>query len=220
MKKLALLGILATYFFQAFSQFQGSLTYEQIATNKIVSTYYQAGTKGRMDARIYPLKNKIPDTVNAKDQNPLIYDFAANRVITLHPDMKIAVTTQFTTLMYEKLMKKTPADYTIKLVGSEKVGNYSCQHFHFVDKKSMKDLNIWITQDLGNANLIICPFFLYYEPGTIAAQVIQAAGGSGVVVKATLGPLTINLVGYTKRTPPNSLFQTPSGYQSVDHSSM
>jgi hypothetical protein len=219
MKKLSLLAVLSIFFFPAFTQFQGSLTYEQNATNKIVTTYYQNSTMGRIDAKIYPLlKNKVPDTANAKDQDPLIFDFNANREITLHSNMKMAITTLPNTFFFEKQMQMTSSDVTVKLVGSEKVGNYSCQHFHVMVKKSMKDLNIWITQDLGNANIIICPMFLYYTPGCIGTQMIQSAGGTGVVVKATSGPLTINLVSYTKRTPPTSLFQTPSGYQSVDHS--
>ena len=220
MKKLSLLAFLTTFFFQAFSQFQGSLTYEQVATNKVVTTYYQNGNMSRIDAKIYPIVNKVPDTANAKDQFPLIYDLTANREITLHTDAKIAITTLPNTQRTEQLMKFTSKDIIVTLVGAEKVGNYSCQHFRVNIKKSMRDMNIWITQDLGNANMIILPMFLYYEPGCIGMQVIVQAGGNGVVVKATSGPLTINLVGVTKRTPPNNLFQTPSGYQSVDHSSM
>ena len=220
MKKLSLLGFLTTFFLQAFSQFQGSLTYEQVATNKVVTTYYQNGNMSRIDAKIYPIINKVPDTANAKAQFPLIYDFTANREITLHTDAKVAITTLPNTQRTEKLMNTTSNDISVKLVGAEKVGNYSCQHFHVVVKKSMRDMNIWITQDLGNANMIILPMFLYYGPGCVATQMIQQAGGNGVVVKATSGPLTINLVGVTKRTPPNNLFQTPSDYQSVDHSNM
>jgi len=220
MKKLSLLAFLTTLFFQAFSQFHGSLTYEQVASNIVVTTYYDNGNMSRIDAKIYPIKNKVPDTANAKDQFPLIFDIAANREITLHTDAKIAITTVPNTQRTEQLMKMTANDISVTFVGAEKVGNYSCQHFHVVVKKSMRDMNIWITQDLGNANMIILPMFLYYGPGCTATQVIQQAGGNGVVVKATSGPLTINLVGVTKRTPPNSLFQTPSDYQSVDHSSM
>jgi hypothetical protein len=220
MKKLSLLGLLTTFFLQAFSQFQGSLTYEQVATNKVVTTYYQNGNMSRIDAKIYPIKNKVPDTANAKDQFPLIYDFTANREITLHTDAKIAITTLPNTQMMEKLMNMTSNDISVKLVGAETVGNYSCQHFHVNIKKSMRDMNVWITQDLGNANIIILPMFLYFESGSMAMQILAQAGGNGVVVKATSGPLTINLVGVIKRTPPNKLFQTPSDYQSVDHSNM
>jgi len=220
MKKLSLLGLLTTFFLQAFSQFNGTLTYEQVATNIVATTYYQNGNMSRIDARIYPIKNKVPDTANAKNQFPLIYDFTASREITLHTDAKIAITTLPNTIMMEKLMGITSNDVIVKFVGAEKVGNYSCQHFHVNINKSKRDMNVWITQDLGNANILILPMFLYFESGSIAMQVLAQAGGNGVVVKATSGPLTINLVNVTKRTPPNSLFQTPSDYTSVDHSSM
>src|SRR5689334_17832171 len=118
MKKLFLLGFLTTFFLQAFSQFHGSLTYEQVATNKIVTTYYQSGSMSRIDARIYPIVNKVPDTAHAKDQFPLIFDFTADREITLHTDAKLAITTLPNTQMMEKLMGITSNDIIVKLVGT------------------------------------------------------------------------------------------------------
>jgi len=47
-----------------------------------------------------------------------------------------------------------------------------------------------------------------------------AAGGNGVVVKATSGPLTLNLTKYSKRTPPNALFKAPSDYSSQDNTAL
>jgi hypothetical protein len=217
MKKLTLSIFLAIILYQGFSQFQGTLTYETIYVNKTVTTYNQNSTMGRIDAKIYPMKGTVPDTANAKSQDPLIYDFNAGTQWTLHPNMSMAIKTFYTTLSTEKLMKMTPADFTVTLIGTEKVGNYNCQHFRLVIKKSYKDINLWITKDLGNANILICPAFLYYTPGCLGTSLIQAAGGNGVVVKGTSGPQTLNLVNYSKRTPPNSLFQVPSGYSSVDN---
>jgi hypothetical protein len=216
MKKLALFIALATMFKSGFTQFQGSLTYETIATNKIVTVYSQNSTMARIDARIYPLKAGVPDSVNAKDQDPLIYDLKAGTQLTLHPKMSTAIKTFYSVFSSEKMMKMTPSDFTITLIGTEKVGNYNCKHFRLVIKKVYKDINLWITQDLGIANILVCPAFMYYTPGTIGKKVIEDAGGQGIVVKGTSGPQTINLVSYTKRTPPNSLFQVPSGYNTLD----
>ena len=111
-------------------------------------------------------------------------------------------------------MKLSADDIIVENTGSEKIGNFSCDHFTLTIKGSKKDL--WITKDLGSASLYVGSEFLYYAGGAPVAEKLISAGASGVVVKSQYGQLITLLTGYEKKSIPTSMFEPPAGYTIVN----
>src|SRR5215831_13373046 len=218
MKKISLLIALCALVRPCFSQFEGSLTYKSVHGNQINATYVQSGSKARIDATVYPLVAGVPDTSKPNVQNTVLFDFNKNVETHLAYATKIAATMPLMALTMENALHLTDKDVTVQLVGPEKVGNFSCQHFIIIVRKEKKE--VWITQDLGAANMFIFPNFVYYPPGCIESNKLIAAGGIGIVVKAISGPAVTTLESFRKAPVRVSIFDIPSGYAKVDQSSV
>jgi hypothetical protein len=111
-------------------------------------------------------------------------------------------------------MKLSPDDIIVENTGSEKIGNYSCDHFILTIKGDKRDL--WITKDLGTASLYVGSEFLYYPGGGLVAEKLAASGAGGIVVKSQYGQLITLLTGYEKMSVSSSMFETPGGYAIVN----
>jgi len=200
----------------SFAQFEGVLTYDCTHTNKVVMTIYESPSKARVETQIYPLKNGVPDMANVNNQNVVIFDFAKKTEMHLLSYRNTATITQYTAVIGEQAMKLSDADIEVQTVGPEKIGQFNCTHFILKIKKAKKDL--WITNDLGNSNLLVASEFLYYPAGCMIADKLIKAGANGVVVKAQGDLLITNLVKYEKKSVASSSFQPPSNYSTVDNS--
>jgi hypothetical protein len=65
----------------------------------------------------------------------------------------------YVTVMEENLMHFTPHDLTVENAGTERIGNFQCNHF-IITRKSTGVTNkivkreVWITRDIKGINLI------------------------------------------------------------------
>jgi hypothetical protein len=201
-----------------FAQFQGVLHYDCTLKNQVLMDVYLTPEKVRIEAKIVPLNNGIANVSAAKDQHIIIFDLANKKEIKLIPDMKMASISGYTEILMDSVAKLTEKDISVQNAGSEKVGNFSCDHFIITIRASRKDL--WITKDLGISGLYVGSEFLYYAAGGLVYQLLTAAGASGIVVKSQNGTLKTELTSYEKKEIPANMFQIPSNYQTIDRSTM
>lgn len=200
------------------AQFQGILHYECTSKNQVLMNVYLAPGKVRIEAKIIPLNNGIANVSAAKDQHIIIFDLINKKEIKLIPDMKMASVSGFTEIIMDSVAKLTEKDISVQNAGSEKVGNFTCDHYIITIKATSKDL--WITKDLGISGLYVGSEFLYYAEGGLVYQKLALAGASGIVVKSQNGSLKTELKSYEKKEIPVNLFQIPSNYQTIDRSSI
>jgi Domain of unknown function (DUF4412) len=210
MKRIFALALLANTLQSASAQFQGVLVYEAVFVNKVVTTFSENATMGRIDARTFKMKGGVVDSSTGHNQNTLLYDFIANKQTQLLQKQMVASIGGYTDAFMQRQMHFDVNTVTVAFVGPEKIGKYNCKHFTLTMDKFNRDL--WITQDLGIPKLYILPGFLYYTPGNAILPKIIAAGGSGVIVKAVAGPVTSTLIGVQSGGPPASIFKVPPGY--------
>jgi hypothetical protein len=200
------------------AQFEGILHYECISKNQVLMSVYLTPGKARIEAKIVPFNNGIANVSAAKDQHIIIFDLVNKKEIKLIPDMKLATVSGFTEILMDSVANLTEKDISVQNLGSEKVGNFLCDHYMIMIKASRKDL--WVTKDLGISGLYVGSEFLYYANGGLVYQKLTAAGAAGLVVKSLNGKLTTELKSYEKKVIPAAMFQIPSNYQIIDRNTM
>lgn len=79
MKKLTAAAIFLSLATSVFAQFEGVLTYDCTIKNKTLTTIYESKTKVLVEAKIYPMKAGIADIKEAKEQDPILFDFETKK---------------------------------------------------------------------------------------------------------------------------------------------
>ena len=223
MKKIITLLLVATSIQSAIAQINGILTYEDVykegkLQGTVVTTIYQSGQKNRIESINTADVGGVPDTANAKRQFPLLFDFVQGQKTTLHTDQNIAIVQPIDTLATLKMMQAMGASATIDTIGVEKVGSYNCTHFVlYIKNPQWKNPNsgrkdIWVSNDLGNCNILYTGPYLYYPLGDYIRKKLADAGATGVVVKWQVGPAVCILTNYQAMRLSSSLFSPPASY--------
>ena len=210
MQKLTLtLGCLA-FFHLAYAQFEGILYYDCTIKNKTLTTIYSSKTKILLEAKIYPMKEGAADISKGKEQDALIFDFAAGKLTRLSSRHKEAVTTAIGPVTADRATNLKEGDITLQDLGTEKIGGYNCHHFAVTIKNKRSD--VWITRDLGASSLCMISEFDYYPAGSLLFDKLKEAGADGVVVRCQSGDIVVNLTNVQRKTVPPSFFEIPEGY--------
>jgi hypothetical protein len=199
---LALITSLATT--AASAQFEGVLTYDCTIKNKTLTTIYESKTKVLMEAKIYPMKGGVADIKEAKEQDPILFDFEtkkATRVGTRHHEV---ATSDLGPVTNDKNNKAKEEEIAVTLVGPEKIDDWSCQHFTV--KVRSTTVELWITKDLGASSVCLLSQFDYYPAGSILFDKLKAAGGEGIVVRSKEGDVVVNLTNAQAKTVPPAYF--------------
>jgi hypothetical protein len=191
------------------AQFEGVLYYDCTIKNKTLTTIYESRTKVLLEAKIYPMKEGAADISKAKEQDALIFDFPANKLIRLSSRHKQAVTTDLAPVTADHSPNKAE-DIVVEDLGAEKIGEYNCHHFALKIKGRRSDL--WITKELGNSSLTMVSQFDYYPAGSVLFTRLKDAGAEGVVVRCQMGDVVVNLSSVQHKTVPPSFFEIPEGY--------
>jgi len=223
MKKIISFLLVATSIQSAIAQINGVLTYQDNykeggLQGAVVTKIYQSGQKNRIESVNTPEHNGVPDTANAKVQFPLLFDFTQLQKTTLHTDQNIAIVQPMDSLATLKMMQAMGSTATIENVGAEKVGSYNCTHFVLTIKNpQVKNPNfgkkdIWVSNDLGNCNILYTGPYLYYPLGDYLQKKLAEAGATGVVIKWQTGPSVCILTNYQATRLQVSLFSIPSNY--------
>jgi hypothetical protein len=211
MKKITSLAIFLGIGTAALAQFEGILTYDCTIKNKTLTTLYESKNKVLLEAKIYPMKAGIADIKDAREQDPIIFDFEskkATRIGTKHHEIATSALGPVTNDHNDKAKDE---DITITPVGPEKIQDYNCQHFTVKIRNTTVDL--WITKDLGTSSICLLSQFDYYPAGSILFDKLKAAGGEGVVVRSKEGDIVVNLTNAQIKPVPPSYFDIPGAKQ-------
>jgi hypothetical protein len=212
------------------AQFTGKLVYEIARPDtKLVMTYYQKGTQGRIEAYNVKMSSGTPDMSTVHPQDTIIFDFAKATETHLNYHQMRAFITKYIGKMESDAIAahgKNLGTVTVTSKGPETVNGYVCTHYIMATNNykiwnSTRD--IWITNGLGPAPTVyIVGSYLYFTPGFPHFTDLTQAGANGIVVKSVLtgGSMvsTMNLVSVDPTTPSSSLFKVPSNYTVVDES--
>ena len=79
MKKLTILAFFLGSWTIGQAQFEGILTYDCTIKNKTLTTVYESKSKVLLEAKIYPMKGGVADIRDAKEQDPILFDFEAKK---------------------------------------------------------------------------------------------------------------------------------------------
>ncbi|MFI5188308.1 MAG: DUF4412 domain-containing protein [Chitinophagales bacterium] len=210
-----------------FAQFEDILTYEddydyhstngkENATGVVLTNFYESNSKVLVRSRNTPIVNGKQDTSAAQDQNKVVFDFGTQKQMTIDANAKKAIVTGFMVNITNQVMKTTNADITIQNHGPEKIGQYSCTHFEITNKKNRKDIDLWITKDLGTSNNFFAGPWLYYPRGSLEVNKLVAAGGDGVVLKWKAGKASATLASTQNQPFRPGFFDPPKGYTVVE----
>jgi hypothetical protein len=210
MKKLILVFSLLVFLQAAHAQFEGILMYDCTIKNKTLTTMYCAKTKVLLESKIYPMKGGAADISAGKEQDDLLFDFDAHKVYRLSAKHKAAISGDIGPVTADRFDKIKADDITVEDKGDEKMGDYSCRHF--VVKIKNKQLDLWITKDLGSTPVYMVSQFDYFPTGSALFDKLKAAGADGVVVRSNIDDVVVNLTGVQRKTVPASYFEIPAGY--------
>ena len=210
MKRLTLVLLTIGFLQIARAQFEGVLYYDCTIKNKTLTTIYASKTKILLESKIYPMKEGAADIGSGKEQDPLIFDFAANKATRLSPRHKEALTSDMAPVTEDRIGKLKDEDITVEDLGAEKIGDYKCQHYGIKIKNKKSEL--WITRDLGTAMVCMVSQFDYYPSGTLLFTKLKAVDADGVVVKSKAGNVVVNLTNVQKKVVPPTYFEIPPGY--------
>ncbi|HEY1215487.1 MAG TPA: DUF4412 domain-containing protein [Bryobacteraceae bacterium] len=207
MKKLTAAAIFLSLAMSTYAQFEGVLTYDCTIKNKTLTTIYESKSKVLLEAKIYPMKNGIADIKEAKEQDPILFDFEAKKATRVGKKHHEIATSGLVPVTNDRNDKAKEDEITITLVGEERVEPYKCQHFTVKIKNTTVDL--WITKELGASSVCMLSQFDYYPAGSILFDKLKAAGGDGVVVRSKDGEIVVNLTNAQVKTVPESYFDIP-----------
>jgi hypothetical protein len=232
MKKIILLFLVTCILKISIAQVEGVLVYQndyddKLGTGKVTTTIYESKSLVRLESTNVQTKSAFgpPST---KDQNVIIFDTDKLTETHLNADRKMAITTAFMVTITDERLKAIGTELTIQNLGQEKVGSYNCTHFVLVSsnpkyKTPPAKKDIWVTKDLGSGDIFYVGQYLYYPKGSSAAKKLMEAGADGVIVKwqimdpVSKQPNICTLVSYQKKSLPASTFQSPPGYQAIQH---
>ena len=204
MKKITILAIFLGIGTAALAQFEGILTYDCTIKNKTLTTIYESKTKVLLEAKIYPMKAGIADIKDAKEQDPILFDFEAKKATRVGSKHHEIATSDLGPVTNDHNDKAKDQDITITSVGPEKIESYNCGHFTVKIKNTTVDL--WITKDLGVSSVCLFSQFDYYPAGSILYEKLKAASGGGVVVRSKEGDVVVNLTNAQVKPVPPSYF--------------
>jgi hypothetical protein len=207
MKKLNILVVFLALATVGFAQFQGILTYDCTIKNKTLTTLYESGPKVLLEAKIYPMKGGAADIKEAKEQDPLLFDFEKKKVTRVGMKHHEVVTSDLGPVTNDRNDKAREGDINITLVGPEKIDRYDCQHFTVKIRNTTVDL--WVTKELGASAVCLLSQFDYYPAGSLLYEKLKAAGGDGVVVRSKEGDVVVNLTNAQLKAVPPSYFELP-----------
>ena len=207
MKKLTAAAIFLSLAMSTSAQFEGVLTYDCTIKNKTLTTIYESKTKVLVEAKIYPMKAGIADIKEAKEQDPILFDFESKKATRIGSKHHEIATSTLAPVTNDRNDKAKENDINITLVGEEQVAPYKCQHFTVKIKNTTVDL--WITKELGASEVVLLSQFDYYPAGSILCDKLKAAGGEGVVVRSKEGDIVVNLTNAQVKTVPASYFEIP-----------
>ena len=210
MLRLTLTVGLLAFLHLAHAQFEGVLYYDCTIKNKTLTTLYESKTKILLEAKTYPMKEGAADISKGREQDDLLFDFGANKVIRLSSRHKEAISTAMTPVTSDRAASLKEGDLTIQDAGTEKVNGYECHHFVVTIKNKKSDL--WVTKDLGTSSLCLVSQFDYYPAGSLVYDKLKEAGGDGIVVRCQSGAVVVNLTNVQRKTVPPSFFEIPEGY--------
>ncbi len=203
-----LAGMLALSLFvhSASAQFTGKLVYEIARPDtKLVMTYYQKGTQGRIEAYNVKMSSGIADMSTLHAHDTILFDFAkATETHLNYHQMRGFITKYIGKIESDAIAAhgKNLGAVTVTSKGPETVNGYVCTHYVMAtnNKTWNSTRDIWITNGLGPAPTVyIVGSYLYFTPRIPAFHgCFTQAGANGVVVKSVLtgGPMvsTMNLV--------------------------
>src|ERR1700744_2131964 len=127
MKKHSILALALIIGIAGRAQFEGILTYDCTIKNKTLTTIYESKTKVLLEAKIYPMKAGIADIKDAKEQDPILFDFEAKKATRIGSRHHEIATSAIGPVTNDRNDKAKDEDITITLVGAEKIGDYNCQ---------------------------------------------------------------------------------------------
>jgi hypothetical protein len=209
MKKLTLVFSLLVLLQVAHAQFEGILYYDCTIKNKTLTTVYLSKTKVLLESKIYPMKEGAADISAGKEQDDLVFDFDAAKVYRISARHKVAAVGDMAPVTADKIGKIKSEDITVEDKGEEKIGDYNCHHYNV--KVKNKNLDLWITKDLGSTPLFMVSQFDYYPQGSLLFDKLKAAGAEGIVVKSKEDDVIVNLTNVQRKTVPPSYFEVPTG---------
>ncbi len=213
MKRLTLVLLTIGFLQIARAQFEGVLYYDCTIKNKTLTTIYASKTKVLLESKIYPMKEGAAEIDKGKEQDPLLFDFVANKTTRISPRHKEAMTVDMEPVTEDRIGKLKDEDVSVEDLGTEKVGDYNCHHYGIKIKNKKSEL--WITKDLGTSMLCMVSQFDYYPSGSLLFTKLKAAGADGVVVKSKAGNVIVNLTNVQKKAVSPSYFEIPAGYSTV-----
>jgi Domain of unknown function (DUF4412) len=213
MKRLTLVLLMIGFLQIARAQFEGVLYYDCTIKNKTLTTIYASKTKVLLESKTYPMKEGAADIGAGREQDPLLFDFGANKATRLSARHKEAVTEDMAPVTEDRIGKLKDEDVTVEDLGAEKVGEYNCHHYNIKIKNKKSEL--WITKDLGPFLLCMASQFDYYPSGSLLFTKLKAVDADGVVVKSKAGNVIVNLTNVQKKTVPPTYFEIPAGYSNV-----
>src|SRR5579859_2870751 len=146
MKALNILALFLSIGTAGHAQFEGVLTYDCTIRNKTLTTVYESRTKVLLEAKIYPMKAGIADIREAREQDPILFDFEAKKATRIGAKHHETISSDLAPVTNDHNDKAKDGDITITLVGPEKIDAYNCQHFVVKIKNTTTEL--WITKDL------------------------------------------------------------------------
>ena len=208
MKKLILVFSLLVFLQVAHAQFEGILYYDCTIKNKTLTTVYIAKTKVLLESKIYPMKGGAADISAGKEQDDLIFDFGAGKVYRISSKHKVAATGDMNPVTADKFDKIKAEDISVEDKGEEKIGDYNCHHF--VIRIKNKNLELWITKELGSTPLYMVSQFDYYPMGSVLFDKLKTSGADGVVVRSKTDGVVVNLTNVQRKTVPPSYFEIPT----------
>ncbi|HEV2482140.1 MAG TPA: DUF4412 domain-containing protein [Puia sp.] len=207
MKKLTLVLSLLAFLQVAQAQFEGILTYDCTIKNKTLTSVYCAKTKVLLESKIYPMKGGAADITAGKEQDDLLFDFDARKVYRISSRHKVAASGDMGPVSADRFDKIKSEDISVEDKGEEKVGDYNCHHF--VVKMKNKQLDLWITKDLGSTPVCMVSQFDYFPMGSVLSDKLKAAGADGIVVRSNIDDVVVNLTSVQRKTVPASYFELP-----------
>lgn len=213
MKKLTLVVFLLVFLQVAHAQFEGILAYDCTIKNKTLTTVYCAKTKVLLESKIYPMKGGAADISAGKEQDDLLFDFDTHKVYRISSKHKVAATGDMGPVTADRFDKIKTEDISVEDKGVEKVGDYNCHHF--VIKMKNKQLDLWITKDLGSTPVCMVSQFDYFPMGSALYDKLEAAGADGIVVRSNFDDVVVNLTSVQRKTVPPSYFEIPGGNAKV-----
>jgi len=207
MKKLTAAALFLSLATSASAQFEGVLMYDCTIKNKTLTTLYESKTKVLVEAKIYPMKGGIADIKEAKEQDPILFDFETKKATRIGKHHNDIATSGLAPVTNDRNDKAKEEEISITPVGEEQIAPYKCQHFAIKIKNTTVDL--WITKELGTSEVVLLSQFDYYPAGSILFEKLKAAGGEGVVVRSKEGDIVVNLTNAQVKTVPPSYFEIP-----------